>query len=252
MNVTLNDDVRRAGGRNRDLNRPEWEKQLMGMIAGSSRPLKKDHPAAHDVPQAVSLLRQEAARFPWVILSLVGRDGRSVRGNDPALSDAEITARVHQMGGPAGMAGLIFLTQKNKHSLVTFIRPFISKEGTIERLTNAMDRIKPSAFELLENEVAKNEDDDEAIRKSPIKGMMYLNETLDRASIFYDWQEDQPEPGWQFVGVYYAVRGEDGRFHPKARATNVRWSAAMAEHLPRFEATMKKFFEALSSIKPES
>lgn len=251
MNEPFNNDLRRIGGLSRDKDRPEWERKFMGMLAGSSRPLKNDHPAAQDVKLAVNVLREESAKFPWVILSLVGRDGRSVRGNDPSLSDAEIVARVHQMGGAIGLAGLIFLTQKNKHSLVTFVRPFTAKEGTIDRLTGAMETIKPEAVKLLKNEVAQNGDDESLISLSPFTAKLYLNENLDRASIYYSWEQDQPDPSFQFVGVFYVVRDEPGKWKPRARATNPRWSAAMAEAMPRFEKKSKEVLELLGKLQSE-
>lgn len=80
MNAPINDDLRSKGGRMRDQDRPAWQAQFMGAVAGSRGLLKKDHSAASDAKEAVGILKQEAAKFPnWIFLTIVGRDGRTVR-----------------------------------------------------------------------------------------------------------------------------------------------------------------------------
>ena len=79
----------------------------MGTLAAASRPIKRDNPIADDPKQVVQLLKKEFNEFPWMILSVVGRDGRSARAT---LSSAELEARIHQMGGVLGIAGIIRLS----------------------------------------------------------------------------------------------------------------------------------------------
>lgn len=135
MHAPINDDLRSLGGRMRDEGRPAWEKQFMGALAGSSRPLKKDHPAASDAKEAVNILKREATRFPWVFLTVVGRDGRTVRST---LPESEAVARVNQMGGAIGLAGLLILRDR----LTTFVRPFIAGMKIEERLIAPIENYK--------------------------------------------------------------------------------------------------------------
>lgn len=155
MNAPLNDDARQQGGLNRDKGRAAWEVEFMGVLAASARPIKKNHPAADDAKEARKVLKAEGARFPWVILSIVGRDGRSVRHT---LSEATIEARVHQMGGALGLAGLILLSDKRGHRLATFVRPFVAGLDVEAKLTNAMETLKPIALGVLQDEMAASED----------------------------------------------------------------------------------------------
>jgi hypothetical protein len=152
MNAPLDNEAHRRGGRDRDKGRPEWEAQFMGVLAGSSRPLKKDHAAASDPKEAVEILNRETKRFPWVILSVVGRDGRSVSLRS-AHSGAGAEARIHQMGGAIGLSGLILLRDR----LLTYTRPFIAGLEVEETLTDAMEKLKPIAFQILQDELPKKE-----------------------------------------------------------------------------------------------
>ena len=151
MNL-LNTSAQQRGGHNRDKGRPEWEAKFMGVLAGSSRPLKKDHPAASDPKEAIKLLTEETKRFPWIILSVVGRDGRSV-SLQSARSGAEAEARIHSMRGAIGLSGLILLRDR----LLTYTRPFIAGLDVENKLTDAMEKLKPCAFQILRDELAKKE-----------------------------------------------------------------------------------------------
>ncbi len=213
----------------------------MGVLAGSSRPLKKDHPAAADVSLAVRILREESKKFPWLILSLVGRDGRSVRGTDQPwpLSDAEITARVNQMGGVIGLAGLIMLRGR----LATFVRPFSAKPKTIERLTRVMENISKGGLQIVEEKITQEEND------SPIKCKLFTDGK--EATFVWPWENRQLGPEWEFAGVFYVAVTEPGRLVPSYRATDSKWLPLMKDLMPRFDAIAKETIEAWIKIERE-
>jgi len=212
----------------------------MGAVAGAARPLKNDHPAAHDATEARIFLQKEAARFPWIILSIVGRDGRSVRSTLPA---AEIEARIHQMNGALGLAGLILLRDR----LATYVRPFVAGLDVEERLTAAMEALKPIATEILKEETAKSED---AQRVSPVSATVFTNGKL--LSMFYSWERhEKPEPGWELAGTVYLAKTSSGNFGVNAHVNAPKFEKIMQQASRRFEAKMEEVQKALRSMKVE-
>jgi hypothetical protein len=238
MTPPLDNAARKQGGLNRDKGRPEWEKSFMGAVAGAARPLKNNHPAASDARQARILLKSEAVRFPWVILSIVGRDGRSVNSSH---SDAEIEARVHQMGGALGLAGLILLRDR----LATYARPFVSGLDVEERLTAAMENLKPTAFGILREDAAKGE---EARKASPVSARVYTNGRL--LSLFYSWEtEESPEPGWELAGTVFLEKAPSGNWKAQTHVAAPKWTAIMEQAARSFESKMADVTKALSALE---
>jgi hypothetical protein len=240
MNPPLNDDARRIGGLTRDKGRPDWEKSFMGAVAGAARPLKKDHPAASDPKAAARFLKDEAGRFPWIILSIVGRDGRSVRST---LSESEIEARINKMGGSLGLAGLVLLRGR----LVTYVRPFVSGIDVEERLTNAMTALEPIAFGIIRDEL---EEAEKTRNASPVSARVYSNGK--RFSIFYSWEpEEAPEQGWELAGILYLVRATSGNWKVQTQTASLKWTKVIEQAAQRFETKMGEVQKALRGIKLE-
>jgi hypothetical protein len=234
MNAPLNDDFRSRGGLMRDAGRPEWEKQFMGTLAGSARPLKKDHPAATDAAQAVQILKTEAARFPWSVLFLVGRDWRTVRST---LPEAEAIARVNQMGGAVGLAGFLFLRDRR----TPFVRPFIAGLDIENRLQATVELYWRKTQALIRD----NKDIIEETN-SPITAKVYTNG--EQASIFYSLDPQRsPEPGWELAGVMYVVPNPSAKaWESKARAASEKWAGLMSDILPHFAATVKDMLKVVN------
>jgi hypothetical protein len=230
----LNEDTRRMGGLTRDAGRPEWEKQFMGVLAGSAKILKKDHPAASDAKQAVEILKTEAARFPWSILFLVGRDGNTVNSTVP---EADAIARVNQMGGAIGLAGYLFLRDRR----TSFVRPFISSldvEGQLRALVE-------KRWEDMQAVIRGNKDEIEE-QTSQANGTVYTDGV--NASIFYSWQPSQKPPkGWELAGRLYVVGQEKG-WVTKARLTDAKWQAVVEQAMPHFNAKVREVIALLNQL----
>jgi hypothetical protein len=235
MNAPTNDDLRSLGGRMRDEGRPEWEKKFMGALAGSSRPLKKNHPASADPKLAVEILKSEATRFPWSMLFLVGRDGRTVRST---LSEADAVARTNQMGGAIGLAGYLFLRDR----FTPFLRPFISGMDVERRLKAIVQQRWEEAQEL----IRLNEEEN-----SPASATVYTDGK--NFEYFVSWQPARRKPpkDWELAGVVYFVAdlatGTPGApWRAKARATDEKWQAAMEQAMRRLEAEVKPLTRELN------
>lgn len=225
VNATLNDDARRSGGLNRDKGRPDWEKQFMGVLAGSSRPLKKDHQAASDLLHAVNLLKVEADRFPWLVLSLVGRDGGTVESNMP---EADIASAVHRMGGAIGIAGLILLRDR----LTTFVRPFVAGLDIEQRLTAAMEDLKADIFFGAK------------MSRAPFWAKIYTNGQ--KLSCYYSWEVPQrPEHGWELAGVVYLAPTPSGNWKTETRTMDDKWAKVVRQATRLFTAKVKLALERL-------
>lgn len=227
MNVPLNDDFRTKGGLMRDAGRPAWEKQFMGVLAGSAKLLKRDHPAASDAKQAVEILKTEAARFPWSILFLVCRDWRTVRST---LPEAEAIARVNQMGGAVGLAGFLFLRDRR----TTFVRPLVSGLDIEARLREIVEK----RWQDMQAFISDNKEHVEEAA-SPITAKVYTNG--EQASIFYSLDpQPSPKPGWELAGVLYVVPDPSTKeWDYKKRAASEKWDGLMSDILPYFTATVK-------------
>ena len=245
MNAPVNDDLRRIGGQVRDAGRLDWEKQFMGALAGSSRPLKRDNPAASDAKLAVSILKTEAARFPWALLFLVCRDGRVVGSTH---SEAEAIARVNQMGGAIGLGGFLFLREK----FTPFVKPFIAEPGTEDRLLDAVKKSWANAEAVIQDNQGEIEQ-----TITPVSAKVYTDGT--NATIFYSWEPPQtPEPGWELVGTIYVTPAPTGKaWVAKARFRSEKWRAVMDQALPLFNKKLKplipllnKLGLSLTSLKP--
>jgi hypothetical protein len=231
MMMEPNSEMQSKGGRTRDAGRPPWEKQFMGVLAGSSRPLKNEHPAATDAKQAVTVLKEEATKFPWVFLAIVGRDGRTVNSKIP---DAEAVARVNQMGGAIGLAGLLILRDK----LTTFARPFAVGLDIENRLRNVVEQYIPKALDLLRDNAQLVEEE-----TSPMWAKVYTNG--ERASMYY-WFEphDSPPPEWELAGVCYVVPDAVRKgWRTKLHVANSKWEEVMKLAGERF---MKKVKEVIA------
>lgn len=207
--------------------RPEWEKQFMGMLAGSARPLKKDHPAATDAAQAVQILKTEAVRFPWSILFLVGRDLRTVRST---LPEADAIARVNQMGGAVGLAGFLFLRDRR----ASFARPFISGMEIEGKLRAIVEK----RWEEMQAVLRDNEGELEEM-SSPVSAKVYTDGK--QASIFYSLDPQRsPKPGWELAGVMYVVPNRSAKgWNSKVRPASEKWAGLMSDILPHFSAAVK-------------
>jgi hypothetical protein len=57
------------------------------------------------------------------------------------------------MGGAIGLSGLILLRDR----LLTYTRPFIAGLEVEKTLTDAMEKLKPIAFQILQDELPKKE-----------------------------------------------------------------------------------------------
>lgn len=207
----------------------------MGMLAGSSRPLKKDHPAASDAKQAVELLKSTVEKgFPWQILFLVGRDGSTVRST---LSEADAIARVNQMGGAIGLAGFLFLRDR----FTPFVRPFISGLDVEDRLKAVVTKRWEEAQVL----IRENKDEVEEVN-SPASAKVYTDGN--NASVFYSWQPSQKSlKGWELAGTLYSVPAATGKgWTAKARVTDPKWQAVMEQAMPHFEAEVRKMIGLLN------
>ena len=202
----------------------------MGMLAGGSRPLKKDNPAAADPKLAVEILKKEAARFPWSALFLIGRDGRTVRST---LSDADAIARVHEMRGAIGLGGFLFLRGR----FTPFARPFTASGPELEKqLRDVVEKRWQDAQEL----ISANEEE-----RSEATATVYSDGK--DATIFYSWQPPQKQPkGWELAGVLYVV-GEVKGWRVKARATDAKWKAVMEQALPHFQSKAQELIALLNA-----
>jgi hypothetical protein len=248
VNATLDDGKRRLGGLNRDKGRPEWEARYMGAVAGAARTLKKDHPAAASPELAKDFLKRETSRFPWVILSIVGRDGRSV-SLQPHLSDADIVARINQMGGALGFAGLIFLSdkrgEKRGNRLATYVRPFVSGLDVEERLTAAMETLKPIAFGILREDLAKGE---ERRKSSPVSATVFTDGT--HVSLYYSWEAPEtPEAGWHLAGHVFLEKAPSGNWKVATQVTAPKFEKIMQQAARRFESKMGELQKALQTLE---
>ena len=231
MNVPINNDLRSMGGQMRDAGRPKWEKEFMGTLAGSSRPLKKDHPAASDPKLAVSILKNVGERFPWSVLFLVGRDGNTVRST---LPEPDAVARVNEMGGAIGLAGFLFLRER----FTRFVRPFISGMKVERRLREVVDkRWQESQLLISENEETR----------SQATGTVYTDGA--DAKIFYSWHAaEKPPKGWELAGVLYVVgEAKDKGWRAKARVTDAKWKAVMEQAMPHFKTEVQSLISLLNA-----
>lgn len=219
----------------RDKDRPEWEKRLMGVIAGSAGALTKEHPAATDAVQAVELLKAESERFPWAVIALVGRDGRIVTSRVPK---AEAVARVNQMNGAIGLAGLIFLRDK----ITTFARPFIPGAEVAQRLRDVIEKNKQDAVAIIRD----NKDDIEEA-SSPVSAKVYTDGK--QATIFWSWEPPlPPQPGWELAGTLYVVPASSGKaWQAKARFSE-KWQSLMDEALSHFNQKLKPILPLLNKL----
>jgi hypothetical protein len=243
MNAPLNSDARQQGGSNRDIGKPEWEAKFIGFSAAGARLIKRNHPAADNPALAREVLKADGDKFPWLILSIVGRDGRSVRSN---LSNAEIEARIHQMGGALGLAGLVLLSDKRGpgRRLATYIRPFVAGPDVEERLTEAMEKLKPIAFGIVRDEMEQEQD------KSPVTARVYTDGK--HLSIYYSWEKPEvPEPGWELAGTVYLAKMPSGKWGARTQVTASKWKAIMLQAARRFESKMQEVEKALRGVEVE-
>jgi hypothetical protein len=149
----------------------------MGALAAASRPLKRDHPAASDPKLAVKILKEEAAKFPWIIVSAVGRDGRSVRST---LSDAVVEKRIAQMGGALGLAGILLL----RNRLCIFTRSFTEGSRVNKTLSIAMEKLLPAIDKSFEKKLSDREDQMQGIAALAEKMSLVLGHLDGRFVLF--------------------------------------------------------------------
>jgi hypothetical protein len=147
------------------------------------------------------------------------------------------------MHGAIGLAGLILLRDR----LATYVRPFVAGLDVEERLTAAMESLKPTAENILRADIAESED---TRKSSPVSARVFTNGQ--QLSIYYSWEQpEKPEAGWELAGTVYLSRAASGNWKVQTHLRSGKWEKIVQQAARLFEAKMTELQDALRSMEAE-
>jgi hypothetical protein len=156
--MVLQNAQQRLGGQTRSDNQSEAGRKFLATLAASRRPLLHDVKMTNDelLRAFRSLSKEDPNGRPWIILVIVGADGRTIRST---LSDEIVLHRLKLVGGAIGFMGLTIFGSPHKGnrapSIQVFYKPLKKGTAVVERLQRVSRDVLAAAIASIQPVTAK-------------------------------------------------------------------------------------------------
>jgi hypothetical protein len=222
--MMLTNENRAKGGSVRAEKQEQWERSFLAMLGGSKRPITKDRKMS---PHAAALvLKTEGKSYPWLMLVLVGRDGRKISHR---LPNEEIVKQIEQSGGVLGQVGLIFFNK----SWRVYTRPFFTAVQAKQQLDAVGQRLLEIAGLRVLQEL------ESAASGSPLSALVWTDGK--EITLAYDWRESpQSWTGQAVAGVIYLTKNDAGKWQPRWKPIDEEFRSLGNEAMQRLRAHIQQ------------